>query len=304
MRSWPCAPFMRSRAGGGEYVQHCGLRPNIWDKLWCAVRLNSPLKHEPVKPEEVLRSRPEGLRAVLGKDAANVLGACAALLDEVRDLFDAECNKKSSRHVSEGQKKSAQNTRAFWTQIKHVLLRAMPKMPAPLAARSTQWDPLGTRKVREPSDISGCTCAQLDGFPEHMSLDCCGVERFNVCPKTVFQTPFEVVTALFHTGKGSLLGELRVTQVDDSSVMRLVVLDPQEPEKLQIVASGWNMLGHEGRAASDSHGTFMGTNKHRMIWVCPLDEMKEAFKKERKLEHGCAKRRRTGTSLAESSVAL
>ena len=207
---------VHAKLGTGEDCIRCGLPPKIWDKLWCAVRLNSPLKHEPVKPEEVLRSRPEGLRAVLGKDAANVLGACAALLDEVRDLFDAECNKKSNRHVSEGQKKSAQNTRAFWTQIKDDLLRAMPKMPAPLAARSTQWDPLGTRKVREPSDISGCTCAQLDGFPEHMSLDCCGVEMFNVCPKTVFQTPMEAVIALFHTGKGVVLGEHRVALVDDS----------------------------------------------------------------------------------------
>ena len=67
---------------------------------------------------------------------------------------------------------------------------------------------------------------------------------FNVSPKTVFRTPLEVVIALFHTGKGALLGELRVTQVDDSSVMRLVVLDPQEPEKLQIAANGWNMLGN------------------------------------------------------------
>ena len=33
------------------------------------------------------------------------------------------------------------------------------------------------------------------------------------------------------------MGELRVTQVDDSSVMRLVILDPQEPEKLQIAAN-------------------------------------------------------------------
>ena len=92
---------------------------------------------------------------------------------------------------------------------------------------------------------------------------------FNVSPKTVFQTPTEAVIALLHTGKGALLGELRVAQVDDSSVMRLIMMDPQEPDKLQIAANGWNMLGGEGRAASDASATSVGTDKYRSLWACP-----------------------------------
>ena len=295
---------VHAKPGTGEEYIHCGLPPKIWDKLWCAVRLqNGPLQHDLVDPRDVCRSNPEKLREVLGDDADNVLRACTELVDRVRKTFEKECKTTSSQFVNKAQKKCSKQTKTFFTQIDE-LLRALPEMPAPEAARSTQWDPSGPRKVVHPSSISGCTCAQLESFPVHISTDCRGLEMFNVSPKTVFRTPLEVVIALFHTGKGALLGELRVTQVDDASVMRLVVLDHQEPEKLQIAASGWNMLGNEGRAASDSPGTFMGTNKHRMIWVCPFDEMKEALKKERNLEHGGAKRRRTGTSLAESLVAL
>ena len=86
--------------------------------------------------------------------------------------------------------------------------------------------------------------------------------------------------------------------------MRLIMMDPQEPDKLPIAANAWNMLGHEGRAASDASATFMGTDKHRMLWVCPLDEIQQALEKERDLEHREAKRPRRATSLAESSVAL
>ena len=115
---------------GGEDVQHCGLPPKIWDKLWCAVPLRKPLQHQRVDPRDVCRSKPEKLRAVLGEDADNVLGACTNLVDRVRHSFDAECNKRSSRHVSEGQKKGRKQTKAFWTQINQ-LLSELPEMLAP-----------------------------------------------------------------------------------------------------------------------------------------------------------------------------
>mgnify|MGYP007101763841 CR=1 FL=1 len=114
----------------GDYMQHCGLPPKIWDKLWCAVPLRKPLQHQRVDPQDVSRSRPEKLRAVLGEDADNVLGACTNLVDRVRHSFDAECNKRSSRHVSEGQNKGRKQTKAFWTQINQ-LLSELPEMLAP-----------------------------------------------------------------------------------------------------------------------------------------------------------------------------
>ena len=102
---------VHAKLGTGEDCIRCGLPPKIWDKLWCAVRLNSPLKHEPVKPEEVLRSRPEGLRAVLGEDADKVLKACETLLDNVRDVFDRECGRRTCSHVTPAQKKNGYQSR-------------------------------------------------------------------------------------------------------------------------------------------------------------------------------------------------
>ncbi len=96
---------------GGEYVQHCGLPPNIWDKLWCAVRLqNGPLQHELVDPRDVCRSNPEKLREVLGDDADNVLRACTELVDKVRGIFDAECTETSRWYVNHAQKKCRADT--------------------------------------------------------------------------------------------------------------------------------------------------------------------------------------------------
>ena len=92
--------------------------------------LRKPLQHQRVDPRDVCRSKPEKLRAVLGEDADNVLGACTNLVDRVRHSFDAECNKRSSRHVSEGQKKGRKQTKAFWTQINQ-LLSELPEMLAP-----------------------------------------------------------------------------------------------------------------------------------------------------------------------------
>ena len=96
---------------GGEYVQHCGLPPNIWDKLWCAVPLqNGPLQHELVDPRDVCRSNPEKLREVLGDDADNVLRACTELVDKVRGIFDAECTETSRWYVNHAQKKCRADT--------------------------------------------------------------------------------------------------------------------------------------------------------------------------------------------------
>ena len=96
------------------------------------------------------------------------------------------------------------------------LLRGKPPEIPPVQ-RSTLWNPDGPRKICMPSDISGCTCARFAEYSEHISLDCCGLEMFNVCPKTVFGTPTEAVVALLHSGKGVLLGELRVAPVEHSA---------------------------------------------------------------------------------------
>ena len=167
------------------------------------------MQHQRVDPRDVCRSKPEKLRAVLGEDADNVLGACTNLVDRVRHSFDAECNKRSSRHVSQGQKKGRKQTKAFWSQF-NKLLSELPEMPAPEAARSTQWDPDGPRKVRVPSDISGCTCEELESSPAHINKGCRGLEMFNVSPRTVYQTPTGAVIALLHAGKSALFGELQV----------------------------------------------------------------------------------------------
>eukprot|EP00974_Lingulodinium_polyedra_P051214 4925888-Lingulodinium_polyedra.AAC.1 len=68
---------------------------------------------------------------------------------------------------------------------------------------------MGPGKIGLPHDVSCCACAEVAKFPEHISLDCCGLQMFNVTPKTVFRNPEETVVDLAHSGKGVLLGELR-----------------------------------------------------------------------------------------------
>ena len=113
---------------------------------------------------------------------------------------------------------------------------------------------------------------------EHISLDCRGLEMFNVTSKTFFASPEEAVQSLAHSSKGVLLGELRVCPVETGRILRLNLdEDPGEADKLFIAGSFWNWLGHEGRAEAAQSSVEFQTDKHRVIWLCPTAEVKAAL---------------------------
>ena len=189
------------------------------------------------------------------------------------------------------------------TQMLDLLENKAVAEPRP-PQKSTLWLPDGPCKVFMPSDISGCTCADMEKFAEHISLDCRGLEMFNVTPKTVFDSPEETVRALAHSSKGVLLGELRVCPVETGDVLRLKLdEDPGEADKLFIAGSLWNWFGHEGRAEAAQSSSELRTDKHKAIWLCPIRDIREALSQAAK----GAKRTRGGdhpSSLGERAQGL
>ena len=67
---------------------------------------------------------------------------------------------------------------------------------------SITWTSSGTR-VRAPADIvrHGCSCARLENFAVHMSVDCMGLGPYNVAKRSSFNTEAEVAPALLHAAK-------------------------------------------------------------------------------------------------------
>ena len=72
------------------------------------------------------------------------------------------------------------------------------RLPIPVECRSTAWKASGDT-VFAPGDIvqRGCSCARLESFPVHMSVDCRNLGPFNVARKTWFDVEEEIIPAFF-----------------------------------------------------------------------------------------------------------
>ena len=160
----------------------------------------------------------------------------------------------------------------------------------------------GVRRITDPSDISGCTCAEMAKFAEHISLDCRGLEMCNVTSKTVFASPVEAVRSLAHSSKGVLLGELRVCPVETGGVQRLKLGRGGARQAVRC----WELVElarPRGRAEAAQSSLEFQTDKHKVIWLCPTADVQAALQTTNK----GAKRTRGGdrrSSLDEQAQGL
>ena len=100
------------------------------------------------------------------------------------------------------------------------------RLPIPVERRSIAWKASGYT-VYAPGDILDreCSCARLESFPVHMSVDCRDLGPFNVARKTWFNREEEVIPAFLHAEKCRLLCQLRAQSVRHEDILRLKVFD-------------------------------------------------------------------------------
>ena len=97
---------------------------------------------------------------------------------------------------------------------------------------------------------------------------------FAFSPTTYFEREEQVIPALLHAAKGRLLSSLRASPVYYDCLVR-VAADTDAPEYLRVVATYSNFRTADQAGQRSSESDEHGTDKHRVIWLLPLREMKE-----------------------------
>ena len=131
-----------------------------------------------------------------------------------------------------------------------------------------------------------CSCARSEKYHRHITVDCQG-GFFAFSPSTYFQKEEQVIPALLHAAKGRLLSALRASPVTFDSLVR-VTADTDAPDFLRVVATYSNFRtadqAGQRRSVSDEHGT----DKHRIIWLLSLLEMKKLVEGPARSAEGAA----------------
>ena len=135
---------------------------------------NEQLHHPPASRGEPFRSRPEELRTALGEIADKFLKACRDCVVNVKARFIQESHGRWSQHATDAQRDNRIHMHVCMAMIAE-LMNAPVNMQAEVQ-KSTCWVPDWTRMISMPSGINDCTCAGMAKFPDHISLDCHGLE--------------------------------------------------------------------------------------------------------------------------------
>ena len=93
-------------------------------------------------------------------------------------------------------------------------------------------------------------------------------------PTTYFEREEQVIPALLHAAKGRLLSSLRASPVPYDSLVR-VTADTDAPEYLRVVAAYSNFRTADQAGQRSSESDEHGTDKHRVIWLVSLPEMRK-----------------------------
>ena len=138
---------------------------------------------------------------------------------------------------------------------------------------SAAWTSSGIR-VSAPAAIvrHGCSCARLESFAVHMSVDCMGLGPYNVAKRTSFNTEAEVAPALLHAAKSKILCELRSVSVCKEDVLRLRV----HPESLGFASVVCRLSSTSESPAQprNPEKDDLGTDKHRTLWMISTIELR------------------------------
>ncbi len=256
--------------------------PLIWrnsptlDKFWGAVQ--TPwLPGLSARRDSMMRSHPD------------TLAPGPAVVDSLRVIVETNLAKvRQELEATAGGKGSARQDREKKLQDREKKLQqctnliCMQKLltwrtdPPGEQQKSTLWNPADPRRnllTAGDIGISQCSCARGARFHWHLSEGCLG-GFFAFSPTTYFERLEQVIPALLHAAKGRLLSSLRASPVYYDSLLR-VTADTDAPEYLRVVAtySNFRTADQAGQRSSDTDEH--GTDKHRVIWLLSLPEMKE-----------------------------
>ena len=264
-------------SGGLPPVIFCGRDPAIAaDKLWCAVQVDQWCAYEPISRETHLRAHPDSLAEVFPTRASreDCLGALWNLVEEGLKRTQAELSSPGTR----GSARATLRDRRTNLRCMKKLLKWRQLEEEVEEKKSTLWNPVDARRdLITPTDIlkHKCSCARALKFHQHMSKDCLGGGLFAVTSTTYYEEDGEVIPALIHASKASMLSTLRTGNVDFDSLLR-VQADKEAPDTLWVVATLNNFHDKPGQRSSSSRdGDEIATDKHRMLWLVPLDRLRE-----------------------------
>ena len=249
-------------------------------KFWVAIRADGNVaipREYGNNRSEVHRRRPEELRHCL----------CPRLLEKVRErllTFVEKCafpshgqskqHKGSGSNHSQGSAEMKVNVHVQLSCL-HSLISLLGK-PEPIAEEkaSTAWQATGM-PLLEPGDTMryNCTCARNLEFFEHISRDCCGLGLANVANKTKFLEEKEVFAAIAHASKGALLCRCRASPVNREDIHVMKVF----PDSLGSPVSICTMNKYSGEFQTNyaTSNPSLPTNKHRIIWMVDVRDMRD-----------------------------
>ena len=241
------------------------------DKFWCAFKTKWLTTGLSAPRSSMMRSHPGTLHEVLAQDhivLTRLLKIVEANLGQLQDELVATAGVK--RKFRNKKRERCKNLICMQKMLtwREYLQRERKK--------STLWNPIDPDvHLISPEDIgrSQCSCARHVKFSQHISENCPG-GFLAFAPTTYFKKVEHVIPALLHASKARLLSFLRACPVYYDSILR-VTADTDAPEYLRVVATYSNFVTshHAGQRSteSDEHGT----DKHRIIWLVPLSEMRE-----------------------------
>ena len=260
------------------------------DKFWCAVR-TTWLAGLSATRDSMMRSHPDTLDGVLATGPAVVYlrGFVETNLAKVRQELEATAGGKGSagghHHHQDREKKLQQCTNLICMQK----LLTWRTDPPGEQRKSTMWNPADPqRNLLTAGDIitSQCSCARGARFHRHLSVDCPG-GFFAFSPTTYFEREEQVIPALLHAAKGRLLSSLRASPVYYDGLVR-VTADTDAPEYLRVVATYSNFRTADQAGQRSSESDEHGTDKHKVIWLLSLPEMKELVEGPARQAEGAA----------------
>ena len=239
--------------------------PSSFQKLWLAVRINTPLNIRDVSQEDFKRSHPEMIPSVF------------------TDERDRKCVKKTIGRMVDSFLKRAQENKQRDDIVKLKCMKRLvewfdrPQEGAPRPdQKSTQWLPGRYNEfVVEPGDITkrGCICCKGEKFPRWISIGCGGVGVFRVAPRTLFGDEGEILSAIMHDFKFQLLSKLRTCAINENDIIRCGIFE-DNPTKVRIAARMGSMTQKDEKQSAH----WYSSDKHRIIFLLPQKKFMNALR--------------------------
>ena len=238
-------------------------------RSWVVVLLDNKMSIPKHDRHQILRPHPSPMQNIFNpRDASRVLNACNEALADM-------CSR-------EGKSRNTGLLDALSRLVNMIVAAKPPGLetwpPSTGRPPSTQWNIKGKKIVR-PSDIAGCPCAEKSKFCRWLHEACHDLGPFTITPTTAYDNEADIIAAMFHAAKFSLLSMCRTSPINSADLVKGVVLEDSR-DVFRVGGSFQEFLQPRklAPAAEDPNNIAAQTDKHRIVWLIEVKTLNQQLR--------------------------